>query len=345
MLSNLKYLKVLLNDKNKKSYAKIIYEAIKFGFIKREIPRSYFMKFLFKKEIKNPYDYLSSKEIDRITQSKKLHQFQYSSLLQNKLAFANLLERTNIRVPKTISYNFKHSFFINQSCVNVCSHKELLKTFRELIAESNSNSLFIKTISTFGGGGCFLLTLNNLEDQVKKHGDFILKNDLIHQEVVKQHEDINKIYKHSLNTIRINSYIDLKNKVHIISAFQRFGAAGSIIDNASKGGFYVFIDLENGTLHEKSQQLMRYKGTQLLSHPDTGFVFKDFKIPFYKEACDLVNQASIYIPEKLVGWDIAITDSGPILIEGNHDVSINTMDLACGGLLSHPMSKEINNEA
>ena len=50
-----------------------------------------------------------------------------------------------------------------------------------------------------------------------------------------------------------------------------------------------------------------------------------FKIPKYKEVIELAKKASLVVDEvRYVGWDIAVTDKGPVIIEGNeypgHDI-------------------------
>ena len=55
-------------------------------------------------------------------------------------------------------------------------------------------------------------------------------------------------------------------------------------------------------------------------HPDTNVVFDGYKIPYYKEALALAKSCmKIFYGIKTVGWDIAITSDGPIVIEGNDD--------------------------
>ena len=53
-------------------------------------------------------------------------------------------------------------------------------------------------------------------------------------------------------------------------------------------------------------------------HPMTKTKIVGFKIPKYKEAIKLVKIAAKVIPEiRYVGWDIAITKDGPVIMEGN----------------------------
>ena len=64
-------------------------------------------------------------------------------------------------------------------------------------------------------------------------------------------------------------------------------------------------------------------------HPDSGVYFSGFKIPMYKEAVELVVKAhkALYGIHS-IGWDVAFTIDGPILIEGNDNWAISLMQ-AC----------------
>ena len=53
-------------------------------------------------------------------------------------------------------------------------------------------------------------------------------------------------------------------------------------------------------------------------HPVTGVRFDGFQIPCFEEAKELVLKASLESDKILVvGWDVAISEDGPVVIEGN----------------------------
>ena len=53
-------------------------------------------------------------------------------------------------------------------------------------------------------------------------------------------------------------------------------------------------------------------------HPVTRTYFNKFELPFWKETKKLVLDAALVNQNiKVVGWDVAITKNGPILVEGN----------------------------
>ncbi len=55
-------------------------------------------------------------------------------------------------------------------------------------------------------------------------------------------------------------------------------------------------------------------------HPVTGVDIVGFQIPYWEESLELVKEAALLHKEnRSIGWDVAITNKGPDLIEGNHD--------------------------
>ncbi|MCK8520568.1 hypothetical protein M0D21_03250 [Aquimarina sp. D1M17] len=340
-----KRISVFWKDENRKGIFQIIWEVVIFWFVKGELPYFYFGKFLYRKDVINYKDYLSSKEVDSITLSKNLHHYQYASLLRNKLAFALYMERNQLPVPKLLGYNFGSRFFLDENVIHVADKNDLAKYFKNLFNTTGQDKIFVKAIKEMGGEGCYLICLSSLANDVEKYGKHILSADFICQEVVQQHELINKIYEHSVNTIRFDTYIDKNNQIHILSAFMRFGRGGNVVDNGSAGGFYLSINLEEGTLKGYSHQLMKYGGERLQVHPDTNIVFDGYKIPYFEESCALIKKAVSYIPDRIIGWDIAIGENGPIIIEGNDNNSFITPDIAYGGYLGHPLFQEILEEA
>jgi len=60
-------------------------------------------------------------------------------------------------------------------------------------------------------------------------------------------------------------------------------------------------------------------------HPTTGTAFRGFRIPYWNECLALVSEAAKLIPQiGYIAWDVAVTESGPMILEGNdypgHDI-------------------------
>jgi len=137
------------------------------------------------------------------------------------------------------------------------------------------------------------------------------------------------------------TYIDEGFNVHIINSFMRFGIGKSIVDNSASGGLYVGIDHNTGKFKDKGYTAMKFGGNSYTSHPSSNYLFKNFKIPFYSEACQLVKEATYHIPNGFIGWDVAISTSGPTIIEANETPDLHMSDVSYDGLLRNPFFREI----
>ncbi len=137
------------------------------------------------------------------------------------------------------------------------------------------------------------------------------KLDLL-EEIIKQHKLLNKINSSSVNTIRIVSIYN--KKVFYVGACFRIGNK-KFVDNFESGGMTAKVDVESGIVLSPA---IDKAGNVYYSHPVTKTKIEGFKIPYYKEALDLIADMAKLVPTiRYVGWDIAITESGPVLVEAN----------------------------
>lgn len=138
-------------------------------------------------------------------------------------------------------------------------------------------------------------------------------------EFINQHTYAESIFPDATNTLRIFSIIDPDTgEARILRAVHRFGSKESApTDNWSQNGYCAPIDVESGSI----KRLIVLEGlsrSKLEQHPETDARIKGIKIPYWTEVCDLVRAAAdLHRQAPIVGWDIAVSDSGPILIEGN----------------------------
>jgi hypothetical protein len=152
---------------------------------------------------------------------------------------------------------------------------------------------------------------------------------------------LNDVFSKSVNTIRIDTYLDKANTAHILSAIVRFGTGNTFTDNTHTGGFYVSLNLKSGKLQGVGRQDIIKGGEEFTEHPDSKMTLEGFEIPFYKEALELVKKATVVLPNRIIGWDIAITNNGPVIIEGNESPSLHVTDVAYGGYLNNKHINEV----
>jgi len=199
--------------------------------------------------------------------------------------------------------------------------------------------IFIKTVDTQGGDNCFVLNSLNIETIADELMNIKV---LLFQERLKQHEVIKNIYPYSINTLRIDTYIDDSGEVIFLSSLIRFGANKSVVDNpGTSGGFFVPVNVETGEIKKRGMQFLKLGGNFYYNHPETKEVFGEIKIPYFNDAKTLIKRALKVVPEKMVGWDIAITENGPVIIEGNDNPSLFMSDLAIGGYKKNVTMRKI----
>jgi glutathione synthase/RimK-type ligase-like ATP-grasp enzyme len=142
------------------------------------------------------------------------------------------------------------------------------------------------------------------------------------EEVLEQHVAIDALYSGSVNTVRLVTMLDDEGKPHLLYAAMRLGRSGSVVDNFHSGGIIVPIDIKKGTLIGIGAT---QAGESFENHPDTGMKFNGYFLPYWKEVLTITARATQKVPTvRLVGWDIAITPKGPVLVAGTptpgHDI-------------------------
>lgn len=340
---NIGRIKVFIKDPNKKSFFKIIKEVFVLIKTKKEIPFYYF-KYLYKKDVKNYLDYLSTGEVNAIGSSTLLHNPAYRSLLDNKLFFALLSKKSPLNTPELFCYNMGTIFYYDNSIKQISTKNELISFFEHVFTVANIDGLFFRPPTDYGGKGCFKLTRTGLKNEIDEIFESIINGHYVHTEIIKQHSDINKIHKKSVNTLRIISLISSENHIETICAYMRFGVGNSVVDNSSSGGFFVGVNMNNGTLKNTGYYMLEFGGKEVHEHPDSGFKFEGFKIPYFKEACEEVIKGAKVIPDRFIGWDVAITPNGPIIVESNSGPHLPSADIGYGGLFRNQYIKNLVEE-
>jgi hypothetical protein len=317
----------------KKPVAQMMTEVFKLARRDRVVPEQYFSRFLYRK---------NSPAFDKFIDNnliKKIHDIQdrceAKAILENKLFTFFYFSQFDIPMPRMVAYNQKNTFFLGKS-VNTLHDVEAFDNLFRRFFESNPRNkvLFVKPVQGFQGKGIIRVTLTDVGDKTKMTGYFevITQGSYIIQETLIQHEALNRINPSSINTIRTNTYCDESGEVKIISALLRMGMNGSYVDNANSGGCFAGINMANGHLKKNAQREILFGGELYDAHPDSHVRFEGFALPFFEDAMQMVRKAHACIPEiPLVGWDVALTTEGPVILEGNHDFDIGMADLADGG--------------
>ena len=249
-----------------------------------------------------------------------LNPVKYYTLARNKYLSHLCLEEVGVPMPKLLAYYNKYckEAKLQFGC-------DLLK----LKAENKVPFVIRATEASHGEGVFFVVDVFKENDEVcfsLANGEKVLLNDfleckeeLIVESVIKQTEQISRFNSSSINTIRFMTTLFPNGEAEIIATFIKIGRAGKSVDNAGDGGNVdVCIDVETGELKHAIQYDGWRKITEIDKHPDSGAHLNGVVIENWNE----IKSAVIKFQEKLpfvkaAGWDIAITDNGPIVIEVN----------------------------
>ena len=173
----------------------------------------------------------------------------------------------------------------------------------------------LKPIHAATGRGVQIISINDLNKVDKVLLPIIEKvKACIAEELIVQDSAFALLHPYSVNTIRVPSFRFSENDTLIFHPFLRVGQGGNIIDNAGAGGIMGLIDVNTGIVYAASDECQGYYE----KHPDTGKDIVGFKVPQWEDAKSLIKNVAEVLPEvRYVGWDIALTNKGWVLIEGN----------------------------
>lgn len=151
------------------------------------------------------------------------------------------------------------------------------------------------------------------------------KNLPILEHAIKQHPDMARLHPASVNSMRIVTDI-VGDDILIAYIMVKIGRGGGCCDNTGRGGMLCRVDAETGKI--RSVATDDYFNV-FSAHPDTGVVFEGYQLPMVQEAIALAKEAAKVLPQmRHVGWDVAITPDGPVIIEGNEYPGTDLCQLA-----------------
>ena len=132
-----------------------------------------------------------------------------------------------------------------------------------------------------------------------------------------------------VGTIRIVTVLR-EQRYRVIGACLRIIVGDNAVDNfahGASGNIAAAIDLDTGRM--QAARGSRFRHWPVLEnhdqHPQTGAPITGFTLPYWSETLALVERAHRSMPDvPTLGWDVAITDAGPVIIETNstYDVDI-----------------------
>lgn len=177
------------------------------------------------------------------------------------------------------------------------------------------------------------ILIENIEYNLTQFTDFLAGSKWIIQDVHKPIKKIQEVNDSALNTTRIMTANNGDDIVYL-TGFQSFATNNQSTDSWDKGTIYVGIDIRNECLLKDGfyhPTVGNYGIVQ--KHPDSGIEFEGYKIKYLKDAVDLCIRAHyLFLHLFCIGWDVALTDDGPKIVEANEVPGLNAVQCIEGGL-------------
>ena len=210
---------------------------------------------------------------------------------------------------------YRHfSDFFKRDCVLVPATLDGSRDSEFTSFLAKHRSFILKPDSAASGRGIAIIHSDGNEDAVRQIANHIKnKNErYILEELISQNIGMSKFHPSSVNSLRIRTF-RFDDRVEILPSNMRIGCGDSVVDNTGKGGISVALDSEGKAISACNEAGVYYE-----THPDTGEQIIGEKVPGWEDALELARQLALVVPSvRYVGWDLALTDSGWVMIEGN----------------------------
>jgi hypothetical protein len=134
---------------------------------------------------------------------------------------------------------------------------------------------------------------------------------------MQNHRDLLRLTSGGLGTARLLTCRLREGTARLVKATYRMPTGNAAGDKIASGALVAPVDLASGRLGPALQP----RGSVLVSierHPDTGATIAESELPDWPGATALALAAHEAAPGRpTMGWDVAFSDGGPLLIEGN----------------------------
>jgi hypothetical protein len=281
-----------------------------------------------------------------------IHSVSAKRMVTNKLEFYLRLKACDVPTIPIISVISQESKYATTNGVSILSNGNDFSR----VAQSYPNSVFFKIMNGAHGTDAFAAnrcdsrwtfdgrsgtSMDLFEYCLRRLGD--RPGWLIQPRICPHAKIAAALSPRALGTVRIVTALN-KDVVRFFFAVLKIPVGENVTDNFSEGtsgNIIAPIDLESGLLGLGviSRSRTWPEMTSINQHPDTGSPICGFQLPFWRETLETVRCAQQELREApTLGWDIAITDSGPVVVEANISYGVEIHQVA----LQRGLRKELS---
>ncbi|MCM2561616.1 hypothetical protein M8744_05610 [Lutimaribacter sp. EGI FJ00013] len=204
--------------------------------------------------------------------------------------------------------------------------------------EAGSGSVGSALVEQFDRSTGELQLLNGSKITVRKFSEEIFEDyaaGFLIQSAIQQHPALYNVTGSAVGTIRVVTVLR-DEEPEILYTLWKIPSPTAMSDNYWQDGSML------AELDRKTGQIIQCrKGTgpcleQPETHPESGKVFRQVEIPHWDEVRDMTTRCHALFPHfGVLGWDVAITESGPMIVECNVNPHHTLYQLATGrGILN-----------
>lgn len=256
---------------------------------------------------------------------KLLNPDYYACLARNKYITHSILRLAGVPTSELYLYynpelavTTESQAYDQQGVQQILKQKNIKQCVIKLAQDSaHGDGVIVCHDVKFEGEKCLLQrydgTFTDLNDVLKDQP-------LLFESLIVQNKQFAAFNPSSVNTVRIMTALYPNNEVKIVAAFLKIGRNGSDIDNAGGGGNVdCAVDVESGRLYYTIEFNSWNDIRSITHHPDSKIAIEGITIEGWQQIVTKVKEFQARMPQlKIIGWDVAITDNGPMIIELNN---------------------------
>ena len=301
----------------KKHIFKILYDLDKLSRHFKCFPDTYFRFGMFMKtwnDMNAMMSFLPQTAYGRTT----INTTKHTILIDDKIIFHDIMSYYGFPVPERF-FIYRDGEFRKGN--NILSDSEV----NSIINKINDRRIFVKRFTGGAASGISIFTRKPDGGYVDRRGEtvsaqmirkYYSKEGYIFERAIVQENELSQFNPDTVNTIRV-----LTHGKKVVAATIRFGGKGAFVDNTAAGGVAVDLDIESGKLGDFGMR--EYDLQHYYKHPGSGIAFADHKCSQWPQVKGLVEKVLKVMPYyKSVGFDVATTPSGPVIIEINTGAGI-----------------------
>lgn len=250
---------------------------------------------------------------------------KYYILARNKYLAHRVLEDAGIRMPNLLCYyQPEGAYYGDGDCAGdfrgVCrilSGKDVQSCVIKGAESAHGDSVWVVKSIAYKENGDALLT--GIDDRHILLSEILKSNSMLFESVVHQTKQFSSFNETSVNTIRFMTTLYPNGEARIVAIWFKVGRAGRCVDNAGGGGnIDGAVDITTGKLYNVHQFDGWRDSKKIECHPDSGTRIEGVIIENWdKIKAEVIRFQQAFPYCKAAGWDVALTDDGPTVIEVN----------------------------